>query len=93
MPEEIHKDGLSWCQVAYSREGLNDIDGAIAAYKRAIELEPDNAVALFNLGGMYICVFDTEQAIATWKELIARCPEHDLTAKVKTDFPDLLTSS
>ena len=35
LPEEIHKDGLSWCQVAYSREGLKDIDGAIAAYKES----------------------------------------------------------
>ena len=88
--EEVYQDGLGWNQVAHAREGLKDIEGAIDAYKTAIELEPENVIAWFNLGGMYLNVFESELAKSTWAEAIERFPDHELALKVKADYSALL---
>jgi cytochrome c-type biogenesis protein CcmH/NrfG len=37
---------MSWFQVAIARERTGDVAGTVVAYKRAIELNPDYALAL-----------------------------------------------
>ena len=63
-------DAMSWFQVARAREGTNDIEGCISAYKRALQMDEDCDLAWFNLGGIYWNSQNEELAIATWKEAI-----------------------
>ena len=58
-------DAMSWFQVAVAREGTNDIEGCISAYKRALQLDEDYDLAWFNLGGIYWNSQNEELAIAT----------------------------
>ena len=46
-------DARSWFQVAVAREGVGDQVGAIEAYQRALQLDPDYDLAWFNLGGIH----------------------------------------
>lgn len=39
-----------YASLAYAKDYFGDIDGAIAAYEKAIELDPEDAVAYNNLG-------------------------------------------
>ena len=83
-------DAKSWFQVAVARGGMNDIEGCISAYKRALELDENYDLAWFNLGGIYWNSQNEELAIATWKEAIQRFPSHELSLKLLQDFPSLL---
>lgn len=86
-------DAMSWFQVAVAREGTNDIEGCISAYKRALQLDENYEVAWFNLGGIYWNSQNEELAIATWTEAIQRFPSHELSSKLLQDFPSLLKLS
>lgn len=87
--EEHQPTAMSWFHVAIAREGVGDIQGGIAAYRQALELDPDYALAWFNLGGLYWNSQDIEQAVATWRAAITRFPDHDLAEKLRQDFPFL----
>lgn len=39
-----------YASLAYAKDYFGDIDGAIAAYEKAIELDPEDAIAFNNLG-------------------------------------------
>ena len=86
-------DAMSWFQVAVARGGMNDIEGCISAYKRALQLDENYALAWFNLGGIYWNSQNEELAIVTWTEAIQRFPSHDLSLKLLQDFPSLLKLS
>jgi hypothetical protein len=45
---------------------------------------------MFELGGIYLNCGDFGNASLVWKDAIARFPKHELVAKVKRDFPELL---
>jgi hypothetical protein len=45
-------EDLSWFQVAIAFEGVGDTVGCITAYERVLALDPDYALAWFNLGGI-----------------------------------------
>jgi tetratricopeptide (TPR) repeat protein len=88
---ETHQpDALSWFQVAIAREGVGNTAGCIAAYARALELDPDYDLAWSNLGGIYFNAGDIAEARATWTEALRRFPEHPLAAKVRETLPSLL---
>jgi len=76
-------DALSWLQVAIAREGVGDTSGCIAAYARALELDPGYALAWFNLGGIYFNAGDIPAARATWTEALKRFPEHLRAAEAR----------
>ena len=42
--------GYRYASRAYLKSALKDIDGAIADYQKAVELDPEDAIALNNLG-------------------------------------------
>jgi tetratricopeptide (TPR) repeat protein len=63
---------------------------AISAYQKALNIDPDHALAMFDLGGNLWNSGDFQQASQVWKAAIARFPDHDLAAKVRRDFPQLL---
>ena len=82
---------MSWFQVAVAREGVGDLEGSITAYKRALELDENYALAWFNLGGIYWNSRNEAEAMSTWKEAIRRFPKHELSSKLQKNFPSLLT--
>lgn len=86
-------DAMSWFQVAVARGGMNDIEGCISAYKRALQLDENYALAWFNLGGIYWNSQNEELAIAIWQEAIQRFPSHELSLKLLQDFSSLLKLS
>ena len=87
---EHQPDAMSWFQVAVARKGMNDVEGSISAYKRAIQLDENYDLAWFNLGGIYWNSQKEELAIATWKEAIQRFPSHELSSKLLQDLPSQL---
>ena len=89
--EEYLPDAMSWFQVAIAREGINDIDGSIMAYRKAIKLDDDYDLAWFNLGGLLWNKGDTEQSIEIWKKAIEQFPSHELAEKLRRDFPSDFT--
>lgn len=81
---ETHQpDALSWFQVAIAREGVGDTAGCIAAYARALELDPEYDLAWFNLGGIHFNAGDIPAARATWTEALRRFPEHPRAAEAR----------
>jgi len=87
--EGYQSDAMCWFQVAVAREGLNDIEGSVSAYKLVLELDADYELAWFNLGGIYWNSKDNERATKIWKEAVVRFPAHDLTKKLRRDMPFL----
>ncbi len=87
--EEHIPDEKSWFQVAVARKGMNDVEGSISAYKRAIQLDENYDLAWFDLGGIYWNSQNWELAIAIWKEAIRRFPSHELSSKLFQDLPSL----
>lgn len=91
--EQYQPDAMSWFQVAIAREGTGDLFGSIAAYDKALKLDPEYDLAWFNLGGMHWNAGNRSQAIVVWSEAIARFPEHALTQKLYEDFPHFFSKS
>jgi tetratricopeptide (TPR) repeat protein len=88
---QIHQpDVMSWFQVAVAYANLNRAPEAIDAYQKVLALDSDYPLAMFNLGGTYWNSGNFEQASRVWKAAVARFPEHELAAKVRRDFPQLL---
>jgi tetratricopeptide (TPR) repeat protein len=53
--------------VAMERHYKRDLDGAIAEYKKSLELQPVSSLAHFRLGRAYQEKGDLDNAIAQWK--------------------------
>ena len=87
--EKHQPDAMSWFQVAVAREGVGDISGTIKAYELALELDPDYALAWFNLGGIYWNRGDVIRAAEIWKEAVTRFPNHSKTTMLLQQLPAL----
>lgn len=88
---QIHQpDAMSWFQVASAYANLKREPEAIGAYQKALTLDPNYALAMFDLGGTYWNSGDVQQATQVWKAAIARFPNHELATKVRRKFLQLL---
>ena len=63
-------------QQGYALNAKGDLDGAIASYKKAIELDPKNAPAHSNLGVALRAKGDLAGAIASYKKAIELSPKN-----------------
>lgn len=70
--EEHWQDALSWGHLAISLEGVGDIEGCIAAYHKALELDPDYALVWFNLGGVYWNAKMFGEATEVWLQALEK---------------------
>lgn len=86
----VHQpDAMSWFQVASAYASLSRWAEAIDAYQRAVALDPDYALATFDLGGAHWNSGDVVSAAEVWAAAIERFPEHELSAKLKREYPSL----
>jgi tetratricopeptide (TPR) repeat protein len=82
----VQPDATSWFQLAAAYASLRSWLEAIDAYERALALDPDYAVAMFDLGGAHWNSGDVAMAAKVWKAAIERFPDHELSARLKRDF-------
>ncbi|CAI2029409.1 TPR repeat-containing protein yrrB [Serratia fonticola] len=87
--EEIQPDDKSWFQVALAYEKLGRGSDSIDAYLKVIALNPNYAVAWFNMGGVYWNDGRLEEACRVWKVAVNRFPDHELAAMLRRQFPHL----
>ena len=83
----LQVDAMSWFQVGVAYGKLKRVPEAIDAYKKALALEPDYDLAMFNLGGVLWNSGDREQALLTWRRAVEQFPDHELTARLRSDLP------
>lgn len=83
--QKIQADAMSWFQVGVAYENLGQVPESIDAYKQALALDPAYDLAMFNLGGVYWNSGDLEQALLTWRTATEQFPEHELTAKLRSE--------
>ncbi len=87
---EVHMpDAMSWAQLARAQEKLGEIEPSKESLRNAIELDPDYENAYFNLGGILWNTGNHKEAIAVWSNALGRFPEHELSIKLRKDFPQL----
>ncbi len=55
-------DARGWRRLGVTRQQSGDLDGALAAYRRSLEMEPDSPVALYNVGTVYARKHDVDAA-------------------------------
>ena len=85
--QTIQPDAMSWFQVGVAYEKMDRVPESIDAYKRALVLDPDYALAMFNLGGVYWNSGDQEQALLIWGRAVEQFPDHELTARLRSELP------
>jgi len=82
------QDAMSWFQVAVAREGVGDFEGCTESYERALSLDPEYDLAIFNLGGIYWNHGPKSEAIRIWSDALVRFPSHPLSEKLRREFPE-----
>jgi tetratricopeptide (TPR) repeat protein len=85
--EHLQPDAMSWFQLGVANSNSGRSDEAIAAYEKAIALDPDYDLAMFNLGGVHWNGGDLIAATRVWRQAIKKFPDHALAA----DLRDRLT--
>ena len=78
----LQPDAMSWFQVGVAYAGLGRRAEATNAYERAVELDPDYSIAMFDLGGAYWNLGEHDKALKTWVEASERFPDDENVDKV-----------
>lgn len=91
--QAVQPDAMSWFELASSYHSLGRWPEAVQAYEKALALDPNHAIAIFDLGGAHWNSGDAATAAGVWTAAIERFPDHELAAKVKRDFPGLLQAA
>lgn len=87
--KEIQPDAMSWFQVAFANEHLGRTAEAVDGYRKALILDPDYALAMFNMAGTLWNSGDYDRATIVFRTAAQQFPEHELTANLRRDFPEL----
>lgn len=85
--ERLQPDAMSWFQLGVANGNTGRTPEAVAAYEKAIALDPDYDVAMFNLGGVYWNNGDLVAAARVWRQAIDRFPDHALAADIRARMP------
>lgn len=89
--QTVQPDAMSWFQLAAAYANLCRWLEAIDAYERSLSLDPDYALAMFDLGGAHWNSGDAATAAEVWTAAIERFPDHELIAKLKRHFSSLFS--
>jgi len=76
--ERIQPDALSWVQVANAYLHLDRTDDAVAAFRKATEIDPADGTAFFELAGALWNKGERDEAVNIWWEALGSFPEHEL---------------
>jgi tetratricopeptide (TPR) repeat protein len=87
--ESTHSDAMSWFQVAFARERLGRVADAVDAYRKALVLDPDHSLAMFNMAGVLWNNGDHDRAAIIFRTAAQQFPDHELTEKLRREFPEL----
>ncbi len=85
--ERIQPDAMSWFQLAVAHDELGQVEQAIDAYEKALALNSDYDLAMFNLGGVHWNSGDVIKALEIWTTALDRFPNHELAAKLRREMP------
>jgi len=80
--QSIQPDAMSWFHVAVAYIGLGRPAEAIGAFERTLALDPNHALAMFDLGGTYWNLGDREKASEVWSKACERFPEDENVGRV-----------
>lgn len=81
--EQLQPDAMSWFQLGVANGNMGCATEAIAAYEKAIELDPEYDLAMFNLGGVHWNEGNIIAATEVWRRAVEKFPEHELVKKVR----------
>lgn|GEM_PF-5271237 len=84
--DSIQPDATNWFQVASALERLGRIVKAVTAYRKASFLDPNYAVAMFNMAGALWNRGDWEEGGRTFRTALAHFPDHELSTKARQDL-------
>jgi len=71
------------------RDEAGDRDRASRALEKALELDPQQAEPYYYLGQLHLQAGRREEAIAAWREYVARGEDQETVARVRTWLQDL----
>lgn len=91
--ERIQPDAMSWLQLGVAYGDLGQSAQAIDAYQKALALDPDYHLAMFNLGGAHWNRGERIEALTIWTTAIERFPDHELSTKLRREMPVLFPSN
>lgn len=75
---------MSWFQLGVANSNSGRSSEAIAAYEKAIMVDPDYDLAMFNLGGVHWNTGDPITAAQVWRRAIEKFPDHPLTGEIRS---------
>lgn len=81
--ETFQPDAMSWFQVGVAYAHLGQPDKAIDALQRAVTLDSEYALAMFELGGAHWNSGNLAKATEVWSVACERFPEHKLVPEVR----------
>ncbi len=88
--ERLQPDAMSWFQLGVANGNTGRSSEAIGAYEKAIALDPDYDLAMFNLGGVYWNDDDPIAAMQVWRRAIEKFPVHPLAEEIRARMAFLL---
>ncbi|MCA1334997.1 tetratricopeptide repeat protein [Pseudooceanicola marinus] len=80
--EHLQPDAMSWFQLGLANSNTGRTSEAIAAYEKAIELDPEYDIAMFNLGGVLWNEGEIVAAEDVWLRAVEKFPNHELVEEV-----------
>ena len=80
--ENFQPDAMSWFQLGVANGNTGRSVEAIAAYEKAMELDPEYDLAMFNLGGVHWNEGNIRAATQVWRRAVEKFPDHELVEEV-----------
>ena len=81
--EHLQPDAMSWFQFGVANDNTGRSAEAIAAYEKAIALDPQYDLAMFNLGGVHWNNGDLVAAAEVWRPAIKKFSDHALAEEIR----------
>jgi hypothetical protein len=88
-PPENPQTAREWRQAAAARHRQKDYDGAMQAYRKSLELEPDSPASMYGIGTIFALKHDTEQAFV-WLTRARATRRWDMSALEATNDFDAI---